>query len=577
MSRLSALARATTIALTDIFHLAFDPTVTNVDKGITASNLRKFMSPEFNVLDYGAVGDGVTDDYTAVMAAHTAASLTGGDVYFPPGKTYRINSQFILPNDGSATPKQRPIRWIGGGSLWTGQGGAPYGGSIIDLRYSGSGAKIETYGLGLFEITGVTLTDFGTSSNAFVKTTNTTLLPHHMSIVGNAAKSGASCDQDAFILGGTALVVDGTSNAPFQGYGTIIEKCYFSHIRRGVYFQTYANSVVVRDNTWWNTCGGAAAIEMLGVSSNYCTGNVIADNLIECINYTYGIKLTYATGCSFITNNFFDATGVTAFFRFEASGIYNLIIAGYSTDTTTLVSDASGGTNTVINPHQSQTSNFAQLVTFANTTTFANPIVAAAAGGASSILVQPSASNSQSTLLLNILRSALEGTNPGTAIFQVQQNGTVTIGGVSAGAINFVDQTGATVAQFTSALKNWILSGSGGAMSQDSGTGGSYFTMKNFGVKFQDHNGGPLRVIIGAGLDGIKFGASSDANIYRSAANVLKTDSLLVGALGVVTNTGATGSRPASPLAGQMFYDTTLSKPIWYNGSNWKDATGATV
>lgn len=28
---------------------------------------------------------------------------------------------------------------------------------------------------------------------------------------------------------------------------------------------------------------------------------------------------------------------------------------------------------------------------------------------------------------------------------------------------------------------------------------------------------------------------------------------------------------------GQCFYDTTLNKPKWWNGTNWVDATGATV
>ena len=41
-----------------------------------------------NVKDYGAVGDGVTDDSTAIRAAITAG--TGGAVHFAPGKTYVI-------------------------------------------------------------------------------------------------------------------------------------------------------------------------------------------------------------------------------------------------------------------------------------------------------------------------------------------------------------------------------------------------------------------------------------------------------------------------------------------------------
>lgn len=38
-----------------------------------------------------------------------------------------------------------------------------------------------------------------------------------------------------------------------------------------------------------------------------------------------------------------------------------------------------------------------------------------------------------------------------------------------------------------------------------------------------------------------------------------------------------TGSRPSSPSVGQMYFDTTLGKPIWHNGANWVDATGTAV
>jgi hypothetical protein len=45
----------------------------------------------------------------------------------------------------------------------------------------------------------------------------------------------------------------------------------------------------------------------------------------------------------------------------------------------------------------------------------------------------------------------------------------------------------------------------------------------------------------------------------------------------IVLDQAATTSRPTSPTKGQMFYDTTLNKPIWHNGTTWTDATGATV
>jgi len=40
---------------------------------------------------------------------------------------------------------------------------------------------------------------------------------------------------------------------------------------------------------------------------------------------------------------------------------------------------------------------------------------------------------------------------------------------------------------------------------------------------------------------------------------------------------GPTSARPGTTVVGFNFYDTTLGKPIWWNGSAWKDAAGTTV
>lgn len=40
---------------------------------------------------------------------------------------------------------------------------------------------------------------------------------------------------------------------------------------------------------------------------------------------------------------------------------------------------------------------------------------------------------------------------------------------------------------------------------------------------------------------------------------------------------GTTGARPGAPVLYQVYFDTTLGKPIWWAGAAWKDATGATV
>lgn len=69
--------------------------------------------------------------------------------------------------------------------------------------------------------------------------------------------------------------------------------------------------------------------------------------------------------------------------------------------------------------------------------------------------------------------------------------------------------------------------------------------------------------------------ATQDTILQRAAANVLA-----VGADDCFkTGRNTTANRPTASAAGQgsMFYDTTLGKPIWSDGTNWKDAAGTTV
>lgn len=54
----------------------------------------------FNVMNYGAVGDGVTNDSTAIQAAITAAEVAGGEVYFPAA-TYICNGLTVTSNNVS--------------------------------------------------------------------------------------------------------------------------------------------------------------------------------------------------------------------------------------------------------------------------------------------------------------------------------------------------------------------------------------------------------------------------------------------------------------------------------------------
>lgn len=57
--------------------------------------------------------------------------------------------------------------------------------------------------------------------------------------------------------------------------------------------------------------------------------------------------------------------------------------------------------------------------------------------------------------------------------------------------------------------------------------------------------------------------------------NVLNVDRIVLS--GTWFDSGTTSNRPTNVLVGFQYFDTTINKPIFWDGSKWIDATGATV
>jgi hypothetical protein len=68
---------------------------------------RNISGSTYNVKDYGAIGDGVTDDTTTVQAAIDAISSAGGTLLFPSG-IYRIDTTLTI---------DKPLQIIGDGGV----------------------------------------------------------------------------------------------------------------------------------------------------------------------------------------------------------------------------------------------------------------------------------------------------------------------------------------------------------------------------------------------------------------------------------------------------------------------------
>jgi len=69
------------------------------DSGAATRTALAKMNDVISVKDFGATGDGVTDDYTAIAAAIAVASVLGGIVFFPAG-TYRTSATLSVLASG---------------------------------------------------------------------------------------------------------------------------------------------------------------------------------------------------------------------------------------------------------------------------------------------------------------------------------------------------------------------------------------------------------------------------------------------------------------------------------------------
>lgn len=71
----------------DVYEWADIPTLVGAAKGVL---------PVFNVMDYGAKGDGATDDQARINAAVASAVAAGGGIIYFPAGTYRLSAQILV-------------------------------------------------------------------------------------------------------------------------------------------------------------------------------------------------------------------------------------------------------------------------------------------------------------------------------------------------------------------------------------------------------------------------------------------------------------------------------------------------
>ena len=119
---------------------ANDISYTLTAAGATLQSVQTKLEQYISVKDFGAVGDGVTDDTAAIQAAEDACAVSGQALLFPAG-TYRCNSGIT----------KKSVNWIGEGKYDT---KLAYYGSATFINATGTSPSRKIFTISDMELNG---------------------------------------------------------------------------------------------------------------------------------------------------------------------------------------------------------------------------------------------------------------------------------------------------------------------------------------------------------------------------------------------------------------------------------------
>lgn len=301
-----------------------------VDKDNNPINIDN--SGVYNVKLYGALGDGVADDYSAINAALSALPagnvwndprvVEGGEVYFPQGK-YKIGTTIsITSGSGSPNGKRQNIHLKGSGIGRT----IIYSDTLKSLITADTSAD-EIMISDMTIMTYATFTGAGTLEKVlnFISCVNVRLLRVHVYVRYPGANNPdcvlinmqycyyteiQDCETTTFPAVNVAERHNiATASATVNKFGG-------THIR-----STGDNALWIRDHRWSNPYRGMHLI-------NDDTGVTVENGRME--SYTQGFLLENTTGCTFKGIRF--ETHPENYYQYEGPGIqYSVLCDEYST------------------------------------------------------------------------------------------------------------------------------------------------------------------------------------------------------------------------------------------------------
>lgn len=272
-----------------------------------------------NVKDYGAIGDGVTDDWQAITDAMThaeTASYGGGSVLFFPRGNYRVTKTIEHKRGVTIKSLSRAGATLNGTDILEGP--------ILDGSLHNSKLVVEDIGfLGNPNIDAIYMNN---ANGSYI--TN---------VLFTTAKNGIHS------FGSKTNFTDGS-------WGVSIQKCYFHDMHEyGVNLKYGSNMVSVTDNQFWKSANGVL------VRNGYA--DTIKNNIIQEMT-GIGVNVE-STNMATIETNYFERNGkdvvITKAPEEPAQGISykievlnNFFVSGTSNIVTTIGVDVVNARQTVI-------------------------------------------------------------------------------------------------------------------------------------------------------------------------------------------------------------------------------------